>query len=145
MIEVTEKHLPDDLADREFTAIGGAPAPDGQDEATEPQSLTSAQIIGGALAAGREVFCLVTKLQSPKRVLTDDRAQHLGALWGPVCDKHGIDLAKYLGDYGAEVGAIVGTFAIVMELRTAVTAEIVATRKENTVEAATDGNADTQG
>lgn len=134
---VTEKL--DDLANREFTAIGGTPgAPDvGQDGVPgegDPTPLTAAQIIGGALAAGREVFCLVTKLDSPKRVLTDDRAQHLGALWGPVCEKHGIDLAKYLGDYALEVGALVGSFAVVMELRAAVTAEIVAKR----------GKADTQ-
>jgi hypothetical protein len=50
----------------------------------------------------------------------------LGDLWGPVLDKHGINLGDYLGDYALEIAAAIGTFAIAAQLRTAVNAEIKA-------------------
>ena len=111
---------PDDLQSRVFTAIGGPDTP--EPEAAAPP-LTSAQIIAGAISAGREVFCAVTQFQSPRRLLDDATAQHLGDLWGPVLEKHNIDLGKYLGDFGVEIAAVLGTAGIVMALRKAVMQE----------------------
>lgn len=92
----------------------------------EPEKATNAQIIGAAIAAGRTVFCAVSKLDSPKIHLNDEQSQKLGAVWGPVLDKHGINLNKAMGDYALEIGAAVVTFEIVMALRTAVREEIAA-------------------
>lgn len=112
---------PDDLQSRVFTAIGGPDATETPD--APPPPLTSAQIIAGAIAAGREVFCAVTQFQSPRRLLDDATAAHLGELWGPVLEKHHIDLGKYLGDFGVEIAAVLGTAGIVMALRKAVMQE----------------------
>lgn len=88
--------------------------------------LTNAQAIAGAVGAGREAFCFFTKLKSPRAVLDDATVGQLGELWGPVLDKHGINLGEYLGDYALEIAAAIGTFAIAAQLRTAVNAEIKA-------------------
>lgn len=126
--QTTPQDPADSLADRTFTPLN--------DEATAkdpalsapaaPEKPSSAQIISGAVAAGREVFCLVAKLQSPKVHLDDATAQQLGALWGPVLDKHGIDLGQYLGDYALEIAAVIGTVTIGAGVRSAVLAEIAA-------------------
>lgn len=96
----------------------------GQAQAIPP--LTNAQAIAGAIGAGREAFCFFTKLKSPRAVLDDATVSQLGELWGPVLDKHGINLSAYLGDYGLEIAAAIGTFAIAAQLRTAINAEIKA-------------------
>lgn len=102
----------------------GAPGQDqGQDQ---PQALTNAQVLGGAIAAARSVFCMVTKLESPARILDDATAQRLGAAWGPVLDKHGINLGDTMGAYALEFTAAIVTFEVVMQLRAAVGAEIAA-------------------
>lgn len=93
-------------------------------EPEEAPRATSAQLIGGAIAAGRTVFCIVTKLESPKLILNDAAAQKLGAAWGPVLDKHGIDLNAYVGDFALEISAAFATVEIAMALRTAVQDEI---------------------
>lgn len=100
------------------------PAPAGQEQ--EQQSLTNAQILGGAIAAARSVFCAVTKLESPARVIDDATAQRLGAAWGPVLDKHGVNLGDTMGAYALEFTAAVVTFEVVMQVRAAVAAEIAA-------------------
>lgn len=97
------------------------PQGQGQDQ---PQGLTNAQILGGAIAAARSVFCMVTKLESPARVLDDATAQRLGAAWGPVLDKHGINLGDTMGAYALEFAAIVVTLEIGMQVRAAVAAEM---------------------
>jgi hypothetical protein len=115
----------DDLANREFTPLGqDAGSQADPDQNTEAQKLTSSQILAGAVAAGREVFCIVTKLESPKTHLDDATAKRLGDLWGPVLDKHGIDLSKYMGDYALEIAAVIGTITIGVSVRSAVIAEI---------------------
>ena len=43
-----------------------------------------------------------------------------------MLDKHGINLAQYLGDYALEFAAVIGSITIVAELRAAVTAELAA-------------------
>ena len=115
----------DDLAALKFTPLTEAAT--GADEAKpEPEKPSSGQIIGGAVAAAREVFCIVTKLESPKVHLNDETAQKLGALWGPVLEKHGIDLHRYMGDYALEIAAVIGTLSIGASVRGAVIAEIAA-------------------
>jgi hypothetical protein len=119
----TSNTPPDDLEARIFTAIGGPDTAAADPAAAPPPPLTSAQIIAGAISAGREVFCAVTQFQSPRRHLDDATAQHLGELWGPVLEKHNIDLGKYLGDWGVEIAAVLGTAGIVLTLRKAVMQE----------------------
>ncbi len=112
-----------DALDR--AAPGGAPgaAVEVLDAAPPPGN---AQILAGALAAGREAFCMFTQLESPRRHLSDDKVQQLGDVWAPVLDKHGIDLARYMSDWGVELAAALLTFQIVRELREGVKAEIAA-------------------
>jgi hypothetical protein len=111
----------------------------------EPQAVTNAQAVAGALAAGREAFCFFTKLESPRRVLTDDRVGQLAALAAPVLAKHGIELGQYLGDYAAELALAVAAFSVVVELRAAVNAEIASkapkadTVPAESIETVTDG------
>jgi hypothetical protein len=134
----------DDLATRQFTPIGGdaaAPGAPQPEQAQEPQRLTNAQIVAGALAAGRDVFCIVTKLESPRQHLDAAAVQQLGQLWGPVLDKHGIDLAAYLGDYALEIAAALGTVTIAAKLRAAVIDEMIA--KRPTANSAPANNGDT--
>ena len=104
----------------------GAPADAGQ---PEPQGMTNAQAVAGALAAGREAFCFFTKLQSPRTVLSDERIGNLASLAEPVLAKHGIDLGQYLGDYAPELALIVAVVSVGSELRAAALAEIAAKEK----------------
>lgn len=92
----------------------------------QPQQMTNAQIIAGAIAAGRTVFCAVTKLESPAIHLSDEKAQQLGAVWGPVCDKYGWSLNDAIGGYAVEFAALIVTAQIGFELRAAVREEIAA-------------------
>lgn len=107
------------------TATGTADGQEGAPEAPAPEP-TNAQMIAGAIAAGRTVFCMVTKLESPKIHLDDAAAQTLGAAWGPVCDKYGWNLNDALGSYGVEIAAIAVTAQIGYALHRAVTEEIAA-------------------
>jgi hypothetical protein len=93
------------------------------DEA-EALGLSNEQTIAGAIGAAREAFCFFTRLESPRRVLDDPTVSQLAALWAPVCEKHGINLGQYLGDYALELAAAIGTFTVVASLRTAVVAEL---------------------
>lgn len=123
----TPKPPPDPLdalaAQAESLNASEEPQP-GQAQPIPP--LTNAQAVAGAIGAGREAFCFFTKLKSPRAVLDDATVGQLGELWGPVLDKHGINLSAYLGDYALEIAAAIGTFAIAAQLRTAVQAEIKA-------------------
>lgn len=127
------KAAPDDLEQLTFSPAAGESTAPQQDAEQAPAEPTAAQIIGGALAAGREVFCMVTKLESPRKTLDDETAQKVGALWGPVLEKHGIDLGRYIGDYGAEIAAAIGTLSIVAAVRRGVMDEI-ATKEAKPVE-----------
>ena len=96
----------------------------GPGDSQEPTKPTNAQIIAGAIAAGRTVFCVVTKLESPKRHLDDATAQALGDAWGPVCEKYGLDLGETLGGYMVELGALILTAQVAYTLREAVLHEL---------------------
>lgn len=110
----------------------GAGAAGGTEPGTEKvvaepiPSLTNAQAIEGAVIMAREAFCGMTKLKSPRAALPNEGARQLGELWGPVCDKHGINLAEWIGDYVLEFSAIMATVAILTQVRAAVQAEIAA-------------------
>lgn len=123
----TPKPPPDPLdalaAQAESLNASEEPQP-GQAQPIPP--LTNAQAVAGAIGAGREAFCFFTKLKSPRAVLNDATVTQLGDLWGPVLDKHGINLSAYLGDYALHFTAAIGTFAIAAQLRAAVQAEIKA-------------------
>lgn len=121
-------------AEQEQVRDAGAPGEPGTmgEEGTEPIGITNAQAFAGALAAGREAFCFFTKLESPRRVLDDDRVGQLAALADPVLTKHGIQLGRYLGDYGAELALAVALFGVVTELRAAVNAEIASKAPKET-------------
>ena len=112
----------------EVTPAAAAPGSPGEPPA---QIITNAQAFAGAIGAAREGFCFFTKLESPRVVLTDEKVGQLGALWGPVLDKHKINLQSMMGDYMLEFTAIMGTISIVGELRSAVQAEL-ATRQPKT-------------
>lgn len=118
----------DAMAEQAGAPVEGQSAP--LDDVSTTPAISNAQILAGAIAAGRDAFCAFTKLQSPRTILTDDRVQTVGDLWGPVCDKHGWNLGKYLGDYAVEFTAIVGTIGIVAEIRAAVRAELAALKAE---------------
>lgn len=115
------------------TNTGPAEGQDATQDAPAPEP-TNAQMIAGAIAAGRTVFCMVTKLESPKVHLNDEAAQQLGAVWGPVCDKYGWNLNDALGSYGVEIAAIAVTAQIGYALHRAVTEEI-ASRNAKPVQA----------
>lgn len=104
----------------------------------QAQPLTNAAAIGAALQAGREAFCLFTKLQSPKATLTDADCSQLGDLWGKVLDKRGIQLSRYMGDHAAEIAAAMGTFSIALAVRAGVVAELAQRAKDKPAEGDTD-------
>lgn len=100
---------------------GAAPAaPEG------PPPMTNAQALAAALGLGRDGFCKWTGLESPQRVLTDEKVQEVAALWDPVLTKYGVNVGDYLGPYALEITAVIGTAVIAFELRQAVRAEIAA-------------------
>src|SRR4051812_9696732 len=76
---------------------GGDAAAPGTALVPTPAPPTNAQLFAGAIAAGREAFCAFTRFESPRKTLSDEAVQRLGEVWGPVLDKHGINLHSYLG------------------------------------------------
>lgn len=127
-----------DQIDSEAQQDAQQPGQEQEPQPEAPQAPTNAQVIAGALAMGREVFCAVSKLKSPKIHLNDEAVQQLGAVWGPVCDKHGWDMNAAMGDWGIEIAAIVVTAQIGLTLRAAVVEEIAA-RNAKPVQAETVG------
>lgn len=118
---------PDDLEGKIFTSISAPGGAGSQDEPEQkPPELTNAQILAGALGAGRDVFCLVTDLKTPKATLSDDQCGSLGEAWGKVCDKRGWNLQGYLGDYALEIAAALATVAIAKAVSDGVKAELAA-------------------
>jgi hypothetical protein len=110
--------------------------------AGEAPPISNQQAIAGALAAGREAFCLFTKLQSPKQTLDDATCDQLSAVWAKVLDKRGIQLSKYMGDYAAEIAAAMATFAVAKAVHGGVQAELAARRSETAEPPAADSTAD---
>lgn len=111
------------------------PEQPGQPVQQPPQVITNAQAIAGAIGAGREAFCFFTKLQSPRKVLDDGRVQQLAGLADPVLTKYGINVGAMIGDFGPELALAAGLFAVVLELRQAVTLELAAKKPKGEAQA----------
>lgn len=146
MTDKTQK--PDDLgalalqaAQLESEAQAQQTAGPGGEQQQEPPPLqTNAQMIAGTLMLARDTACVIFELRSPAAVLTDQKIEQLGELWGRVADKRGWNLASALGDYTEEIVALMGTIGIARELAQAVVMELDAKAqrdKARTVEAAT--------
>jgi hypothetical protein len=97
---------------------------------TEAPMLSNAQMFAGAIAMGTQVFTVVTQIKAPQNILTHERCAQLGELWGPVLDKYGINAGQFMGAWQLEIAAIMGTVGIVLELRTAVRAEVAQRQAE---------------
>jgi hypothetical protein len=135
-----KKPAPDDLENRQFTAIGGDSTSQdgpqaGPDDAAQKPQASNAQILAGALAAGREVFCLVTDLQSPRRTMSDEALSQWAQAVAPALEKHGIDLGAVIGDFGPEIAAVVSTVILANAVRLGAVAELAAKKQAPTAEA----------
>ena len=96
----------------------GAQAP-----AEQPKA-SNADILGGMFAMMRDLACMIFDVSSPKATFRDAEAVQLGQAWGAVCDKRGVDLARIMGDYGAEVTAVILTATVIKRVSSAVQAEV---------------------
>lgn len=85
---------------------------------------TNADLLAGTFQLARDVFCIIGEVQAPRMVLDDATVVQLGQAWGAVADKRGWDLSKLLGDYAAEVAAVMMTLTVGGKLVKAVRAEM---------------------
>lgn len=104
--------------------------------AAEQPKPSNAEILAGAFAMFRDLACMILDLQTPKATFPDRDAGQLGQAWGAVCDKRGVDLARIMGDYGAEVTAVVITATVLKRVATAAKAELAARDPAAVTEAA---------
>lgn len=112
-----------DTAGIEATDLGVSEQQDGP---LPPARPTNAEVLTSAFKLMRDVFAGFTSLQTPAKVVTDEKAAALGAVWGAVADKHRLDLFALTGDYGLELAAIVTTVPIALALRAGVREEMEA-------------------
>ncbi|GKS96767.1 hypothetical protein [Acidovorax sp. SUPP2825] len=105
-------------------------AAEGQGGAPAAPVQTNAKILAGAFHLGREVSCAVLGLQSPRMVLDDPTLQQLGDVWGAVADKRGWDISAILGDYAAEVAAVMLSITVGVKLMKAAGAELDARERK---------------
>jgi hypothetical protein len=122
----------------ESEAQAQAQAQDAQGAEAQPPEQTNAAIIAGTLQLCRDTACVIFELRSPAMVLTDEKCQRLGDLWGKVADKRGWNLAGALGDYVEEITALMGTIGIARELVQTVMLELAHKERQDaarTVEA----------
>lgn len=123
-------------AQQAASAAEQAQAQPGAGEGAQPGQApgqSNAEIIAGTLEIGREVFCAVAQVQAPRHVLDDPTVQALGDAWGRVADKRGWNLAGIMGDYAAEIAAIMLTVTVGGKL-------VKATRAELDAKAAAEAN-----
>lgn len=111
-----------------------AAAADGVGQGGEPVPAapvqTNAQLLAGVFQLGRDVGCIVAGVHSPRVVLDDGTLQQLGDAWGAVADKRGWDLQRLMGDYAAEVSAVMITFTVGMRVNKALQAELAARERK---------------
>lgn len=129
----TEKH--DELSALAAQAEGLETAQDAAQQGQgEPQQAapvqTNAQLLAGTFQLAREVGCVVAGVNSPRVVLDDATLTQLGDAWGAVADKRGWDLAKLMGDYAAEVSAVMLTVAVLSKVAKGVQNELAARERE---------------
>lgn len=112
-----------------------AAAADGAGQGGEPVPAapvqTNAQLLAGVFQLGRDVGCIVAGVHSPRVVLDDGTLQQLGDAWGAVADKRGWDLQRLMGDYAAEVSAVMITFTVGMRVNKALQAELAARERKD--------------
>lgn len=89
-----------------------------------PPGQSNADLLAGTFQLARDVVCIIGEVQAPRQVLDDATLQQLGAAWGAVADKRGWDLSKLMGDYAAEIAAVMMTFTVGSKLVKAMRAEL---------------------
>ena len=109
-----------------------------EQDAAEPQ-LSNAQLFAVGVEIGAQLFTVITKIKAPQNVLSHERCAQLGELWGPVLDKYGINAGQFMGAWQLEIAAVMGTVGVVLELRSAVRAEIAQRQAEQQKEAEPQG------
>jgi hypothetical protein len=107
-----------------------------------PPEQSSGALLAGMIELAREVFCTIGGVQSPRQVLTPGTVEQLGQAWGAVADKRGWNLSKMMGDYAAEVSAVMVTVPVVIALRRSVVAELEVINRKPAIEAANDAQAE---
>lgn len=92
-----------------------------QVEAATP---SNGELLAGMFVVVRDLACMVLDLKSPRVTFPDNDAAQLGQAWGAVCDKRGVDLGRLMGDYGAEVAAVIITATVAKRVMVAAKAEL---------------------
>jgi hypothetical protein len=100
-------------------AAPGAPAPVQPMAPAIPNSTVFAQLLG----AVRDTVCMVAGLEAPKRTLTDEKVDKLGAIWGGVFDHYGIVLSDTMGKFGPVMAAAMASIPLLSDV-------VIETRKE---------------
>lgn len=114
------------------TTVEGA----GAQQAPAVPVQTNAQLLAGVFQLGRDVGCIVAGVQSPRVVLDDGTLQQLGDAWGAVADKRGWDLQRLMGDYAAEVSAVMVTITVGVKVNKALQTELAMRERDQGGEAA---------
>lgn len=96
----------------------------GAEQAPAVPVQTNAQLLAGVFQLGRDVGCIVAGVQSPRIVLDDATLQQLGDAWGAVADKRGWNLQRLMGDYAAEVSAVMVTITVGVRVNKALQTEL---------------------
>lgn len=126
------------LAATAETTLAPAPGAPGEDatgdgtELAQTPAVSNEEILSGAIAAARDVFCMYTQLQSPARTLDQVAITNLVKPWCLVLQKRGIDLGRYMGDYGLELAAVIATIGVGRAVVAGVQAELGTTRTSTT-------------
>ena len=106
----------------------------GEGQGSEQQPVvpvqTNAQLLAGVFQLSRDVGCIVAGVQSPRVVLDDATLQQLGDAWGAVADKRGWDLQRLMGDYAAEVSAVMVTITVGVRVNKALQTELAMREKD---------------
>jgi hypothetical protein len=100
-------------------APGAAPAGAEAPQPAIPNSAVVAQILG----AVRDTVCMLAGLEAPKRTLTDEKVDKLGAIWGAVFDHYGVSLSDTMGKFGPVMAAAMASVPLLTDV-------VIETRKE---------------
>ena len=96
-------------------------------DAAQPMApMSNAQVIVACFELVREGVCTIAKVKSPRDTASNATLQPLADAWGAVCDKHGWNLANFVGDYILEFKAISMTVPVILAVRAALAEEIAA-------------------
>lgn len=145
------KEQPNDDLSRLQLLAEGIEAEGEQGDQAGPQSgqpgqapgTSNSELLAGTFQLARDTASIITGLKCLRVELPDPTLEQLGQAWGAVADKRGWNLSAVMGDYGAEVAAVMMTLTIGMRLSKAVQAELDQDEEARTVTApaATDATA----